>query len=117
VEEHDCEGGGERLSIVVLIIVGLVAGILAELAIPGPGGIVVTVLIWIVGSFVGGFVTQRILGLGRFCMAYPGGDCRSHCSPGYVPVDHVPDGVVDAGASSGRWQAGRFPFRERSIEA
>ena len=58
--------GGEELSIVVLIVVGLIAGILAKLAMPGPdpGGIIVTILIGIVGSFVGGFITQRIFGFG-----------------------------------------------------
>jgi uncharacterized membrane protein YeaQ/YmgE (transglycosylase-associated protein family) len=39
-------------------VVGLIAGILAKWVMPGPdpGGIVVTVLIGIVGAFLGGWV-------------------------------------------------------------
>ena len=45
-------------------MVGLVAGILAKWVMPGPdpGGIVVTVLIGIVGAFIGGFVVNSLLG-------------------------------------------------------
>lgn len=44
--------------IVTLIIVGLVAGAIARLVIPGTGGISIlaTIVIGIVGSFVGGFL-------------------------------------------------------------
>ncbi len=44
--------------IVTLIIVGLVAGAIARLLVPGTGGIpiVTTIIIGIVGSFVGGFL-------------------------------------------------------------
>ena len=47
------------------IIVGLVAGVLGKLIMPGrdPGGIVVTILIGMVGALVGGFVVQGLLGL------------------------------------------------------
>jgi uncharacterized membrane protein YeaQ/YmgE (transglycosylase-associated protein family) len=39
-------------------VVGLIAGILAKWVMPGPdpGGIVVTVLIGVVGAFIGGWV-------------------------------------------------------------
>jgi uncharacterized membrane protein YeaQ/YmgE (transglycosylase-associated protein family) len=45
---------------VALIVVGLIAGALAKWVMPGPdpGGIIITILIGIVGSFVGGFVVQ-----------------------------------------------------------
>ena len=51
-------------AIVAWIVVGLVAGVLAKWVMPGPdpGGIVVTVLIGIVGAFVGGFVVNTLLG-------------------------------------------------------
>jgi uncharacterized membrane protein YeaQ/YmgE (transglycosylase-associated protein family) len=48
--------------IVVLIIVGLVVGLLARLLVPGRDdiGILGTILLGIVGSFVGGFLQQLI---------------------------------------------------------
>ncbi len=51
--------------IIVWIIIGLIAGALGKLIMPGddPGGIIVTILIGIAGAFVGGFITQNILGL------------------------------------------------------
>jgi uncharacterized membrane protein YeaQ/YmgE (transglycosylase-associated protein family) len=46
------------------IIVGLVAGALAKLIMPGrdPGGILVTMLIGIIGAIIGGFVVGLFLG-------------------------------------------------------
>ncbi len=45
-------------AIIVWIVVGLIAGILAKWVMPGPdpGGIIVTILIGIVGAFIGGWV-------------------------------------------------------------
>ncbi len=53
-------------TIIAWIVIGLIAGALGKLIMPGrdPGGIIVTILIGIAGAFVGGFITQRILGLG-----------------------------------------------------
>jgi uncharacterized membrane protein YeaQ/YmgE (transglycosylase-associated protein family) len=50
--------------IVTLIIVGLIAGAIARLLIPGrqPIGIGGTILVGIVGSFVGGFLGYLIFG-------------------------------------------------------
>jgi uncharacterized membrane protein YeaQ/YmgE (transglycosylase-associated protein family) len=47
------------------IIVGLIAGALAKLVMPGddPGGIVVTIIIGIVGALLGGFLLH-LLGVG-----------------------------------------------------
>ena len=47
-----------------LIVVGLIAGALAKWVMPGPdpGGIIITILIGIVGSFLGGFVVQLLGG-------------------------------------------------------
>jgi uncharacterized membrane protein YeaQ/YmgE (transglycosylase-associated protein family) len=52
--------------IILWIIIGLIAGALGKLIMPGddPGGIIVTILIGIAGAFVGGFITQNILGMG-----------------------------------------------------
>jgi uncharacterized membrane protein YeaQ/YmgE (transglycosylase-associated protein family) len=46
------------MGILTWIIVGLIAGALAKLIMPGddPGGIIVTIIIGIVGAFIGGFV-------------------------------------------------------------
>ena len=58
------------LSIIAWLIVGLIAGALARLIMPGrdPMGIVMTIILGIVGSFVGGLVSWAIWGSdnGRF---------------------------------------------------
>lgn len=52
------------MGILAWIVVGLVAGILAKIAMPGPdpGGIVLTIVVGIVGALIGGFVVERLLG-------------------------------------------------------
>jgi uncharacterized membrane protein YeaQ/YmgE (transglycosylase-associated protein family) len=54
------------MGILAWIVVGLIAGVLAKLIMPGddPGGIIVTILIGIVGAFVGGFVVNLFGGAG-----------------------------------------------------
>jgi uncharacterized membrane protein YeaQ/YmgE (transglycosylase-associated protein family) len=54
-------------SILGMIIIGLIAGAIAKLIMPGkdPGGIVVTILLGIAGSFVGGFLFNSLLGRGE----------------------------------------------------
>ena len=54
------------MGIIAWIVVGLVAGALAKLIMPGddPGGIIVTILLGIVGAFVGGFVVNLLGGAG-----------------------------------------------------
>jgi uncharacterized membrane protein YeaQ/YmgE (transglycosylase-associated protein family) len=46
------------------ILFGLVIGAIAKFLMPGrdPGGWIVTILLGIAGSFVGGFLAQAILG-------------------------------------------------------
>ncbi len=53
------------MAILYWILLGLVAGALAKLIMPGkdPGGIVVTILIGIVGAVLGGYI-GRALGFG-----------------------------------------------------
>jgi uncharacterized membrane protein YeaQ/YmgE (transglycosylase-associated protein family) len=48
-----------------MLIIGLIAGAIAKLIMPGrdPGGIIVTILLGIAGSFVGGLLAN-MLGLG-----------------------------------------------------
>jgi len=54
------------MGILTWIIVGLIAGALAKLIMPGddPGGIIVTIIIGIIGAFVGGFVFNLFGGSG-----------------------------------------------------
>jgi uncharacterized membrane protein YeaQ/YmgE (transglycosylase-associated protein family) len=54
------------MGILAWIVIGLIAGALAKLIMPGddPGGIIVTILIGIVGAFVGGFVVNLFGGAG-----------------------------------------------------
>ena len=54
------------MGIFAWIVVGLIAGALAKLIMPGddPGGIIVTILLGIVGAFVGGFVVNLLGGAG-----------------------------------------------------
>lgn len=54
------------MSILAWILVGLIAGLLAKLAMPGPdpGGLILTMIIGIVGALVGGFLFQQVNGPG-----------------------------------------------------
>ena len=54
------------VGIITWIIVGLIAGALGKLIMPGddPGGIIVTIILGIVGAFVGGFVFNLFGGAG-----------------------------------------------------
>ncbi len=54
------------MSIILWILFGLIIGVIAKLLMPGrdPGGIIVTILLGIAGSFVGGLI-GRAVGLYR----------------------------------------------------
>ncbi|MFD9129512.1 GlsB/YeaQ/YmgE family stress response membrane protein [Kitasatospora sp. NPDC059571] len=51
------------MGIVSWIILGLVAGAIAKLLLPGrdPGGFIITTLIGVAGSFVGGWLSATVL--------------------------------------------------------
>ena len=53
-------------AILAWIIIGLIAGAVAKLIMPGddPGGIIVTILIGIAGAFMGGFLLS-LIGVGE----------------------------------------------------
>ena len=48
--------------IIVLLIIGLIAGAIARLLVPGrdPIGLIGTIVLGIVGSFVGGFISTLV---------------------------------------------------------
>lgn len=52
--------------IIAWLVIGLVAGAIAKLLMPGkdPGGIIVTILLGIAGSFVGGWLAALFGGSG-----------------------------------------------------
>ena len=54
------------MGIVAWVVVGLIAGILAKIAMPGPdpGGIILTIVIGIVGALLGGFIVSNLGGPG-----------------------------------------------------
>jgi uncharacterized membrane protein YeaQ/YmgE (transglycosylase-associated protein family) len=56
--------GSVNVNIIAWILVGLIAGALAKLLIPGdqPGGCIVTTILGIVGAIVGGFLWGLIGG-------------------------------------------------------
>jgi len=48
------------------IVLGLIAGAIAKLIMPGddPGGIIITILLGIVGAVIGGYLGSVIFGIG-----------------------------------------------------
>ena len=53
------------MGIIAWIVIGLLAGVLAKMLMPGddPGGLIVTILLGIAGAMVGGFIATG-LGVG-----------------------------------------------------
>lgn len=65
VGQHERVGAIQMLSfIIALVIIGIIAGYLARLLVPGPDpmSFVQTAILGIVGSFVGGFLGYIIFG-------------------------------------------------------
>jgi uncharacterized membrane protein YeaQ/YmgE (transglycosylase-associated protein family) len=63
------------------IIFGLIAGLIAKAIMPGrdPGGCIITILLGIAGSLIGGFIGRALFGYGR---SY--GDARDLTQPGFL---------------------------------
>jgi uncharacterized membrane protein YeaQ/YmgE (transglycosylase-associated protein family) len=55
------------LAIIGWIIFGLIAGLIAKAIMPGrdPGGAIITILLGIAGSVIGGFIGRALFGYGR----------------------------------------------------
>ena len=55
------------IAIIGWIVFGLIAGLIAKAIMPGrdPGGLIITILLGIVGSVIGGFIGQALFGYGR----------------------------------------------------
>jgi len=60
---HSAEGQVQGMSIIGWIILGLLAGAIAKLLLPGrdPGGLIGTTLIGVAGAFIGGWISARWL--------------------------------------------------------
>jgi len=56
----------KEFQLIGALILGLVAGAIAKLLMPGddPGGIFVTIILGLVGAFVGYLIFTRLLGIG-----------------------------------------------------
>ena len=63
------------MGIISMIVVGLIAGLVARAIMPGadPMGWIGTILLGIVGSFVGGFLASTLLGRGTGSALEPTG--------------------------------------------
>jgi uncharacterized membrane protein YeaQ/YmgE (transglycosylase-associated protein family) len=52
------------LSLLVWLVFGLIVGVIAKLLMPGrdPGGFLITIVIGVVGSYIGGAISYFLLG-------------------------------------------------------
>jgi uncharacterized membrane protein YeaQ/YmgE (transglycosylase-associated protein family) len=68
------------LDILGWIVFGLIAGAIAKAVMPGrdPGGVIITILLGIVGSLVGGFIGRALLGYGTI------NDANDLSRPGFL---------------------------------
>jgi uncharacterized membrane protein YeaQ/YmgE (transglycosylase-associated protein family) len=69
------------IAIIGWIIFGLIAGLIAKAIMPGkdPGGLIITMLLGIAGSVIGGFIGQALFGYGRAV-----NDSRGLSQPGFL---------------------------------
>lgn len=63
------------------IVFGLIAGVIAKVIMPGkdPGGCIITILLGIAGSLIGGFIGKALFGYGK-----ASGDVRDLTQPGFL---------------------------------
>lgn len=69
------------IAIIGWIVFGLIAGLIAKAIMPGrdPGGVIITLLLGIAGSLIGGFIGQALFGYGR-----PVNDSGDLTQPGFL---------------------------------
>lgn len=69
------------IAIIGWIVFGLIVGVIAKLIMPGkdPGGCIITILLGIAGSFIGGFIGRALFGSGP-----SHGDVRDLSQPGFL---------------------------------
>ena len=69
-------------AIIGWIVFGAIAGLIAKALMPGkdPGGCIITILLGIVGSVIGGYIGRALLGYG----ATSQGDARDLTQPGFL---------------------------------
>ena len=69
------------IAIIGWIVFGLIAGLIAKAIMPGrdPGGTIITILLGIAGSLIGGFIGQALFGYGR-----PVNDAGDLSQPGFL---------------------------------
>jgi len=69
-------------AIIGWIVFGLIAGLIAKAIMPGrdPGGCIITILIGIAGSLIGGFIGRELFGYGTATH----GDSRDLTQPGFL---------------------------------
>lgn len=70
-------------AIIGWIVFGAIAGLIAKALMPGkdPGGCIITVLLGIVGSVIGGFIARTLLGYGT---PTGRGDVSELTQPGFL---------------------------------
>jgi uncharacterized membrane protein YeaQ/YmgE (transglycosylase-associated protein family) len=69
------------IAIIGWIVFGLIAGLIAKAIMPGrdPGGCIITILIGIAGSLLGGFLARTLFGYGSAAS-----DVRDLTEPGFL---------------------------------
>ena len=69
-------------AIIGWIVFGAIAGLIAKALMPGkdPGGCIITVILGIVGSIIGGFIGRSLLGYGTAGR----GDASDLTEPGFL---------------------------------
>ena len=63
------------MGILAIVVLGLIAGLLARLIVPGRSGLGIfgTIVVGIIGSFVGGFIGSLFYSRGSFAELHPSG--------------------------------------------
>ena len=96
------------MNVFAWILFGLLAGGIAKFIMPGkdPGGCLLTIIIGIVGSLIGGFLGTRLFGTSapvtgfNLRFAWPGDSGRIPAAAGVSPADRAPPAALKRQSSS-----------------